>query len=1644
MKKKINKHHIFILTVVLALSVVGIIAWVMLQKSNVFHFGYEVETPVHDSDIAIDENTAIDGKRDEKFWNDNTLVFTETKSGIEVTTWAHLGENGLYLFTETDDTSVYWSKEKQFFENDSVEYYIDPRPEYSMQLDALKSDVKVRTDNIQVRVDTEGRSSTWFGRKTESGYPWVAGDFDVLTASVIDGKSNKKDGAKGYGVETFIPWEAMGLETTPEEIGVMPAFNNVDNREDTARTWFTVKGMNHAAPTSYARVDKDGFVQIGAGLTPQKELTANWKDKAYGSETIALTEVSETNQNPETRGELKAFLGEDGVYFIAAVHDKVLSSGSDSIWSNDGIEIVIDTAVKGDDSCFRDGVFRLAVDIDEGIETDICMDGYGDYVSTRRAVFCKTAISDYTGKSSYGYKNTLVYEVMVPYSSMGLTEKPSKLSFAWAVKSPNETTYIQNRRNGEGKMEGQDWLWSNRHYPLNPGEYYLLTSKGLEGDYTFPTWIAWDKCKVRSQAPTRYDYRGYAADDGLYINMVQYVDKIKFGGVSGTWKNITHIEMELWNGDVGYGWDGTYLAFFPDGSHYINSQVNVTGLEYKCTITDRGEGYKDGFRYELSYEIYLGFENNKENPEDGPYAYVQMMSCTPGESKVGYENSIRVTKDGDRKLWADNCKSYEFREEGIVAMDKEKDPYKFPAWTAWNNCKVRSDAKTRYDYRGRAADEGLYLNMVQYVDNIAHGGTNGTWKDITHIEMELWNGDVGYGWDGTYLAFFPDGSYYINNETNVTALGYNCTITDRGADYTKGYRYKLSYEIYIGFANNVDSEDGPYAYVQMMSCTPGETSEGYENSIQVVKDGDRKLWADDCKSYEFRAAGIVAKDTGEDNKEPEGPAYEFPTWTAWEDLAVRSDVPGRYDYRGFAADDGLYLNVVQYVDNVKQGGVADSWKDITHIEMELWNGDVGYGWDGTYLAFFPDGSHYINSDLNVTALEYKCTVTDRGANYADGYRYELSYEIYLGFENNKAYPEDGPYAFIQFMSHTPGETEDGYEKAETITKDGDRKLWTEESKSVEFRESGAVGKDSVYDTSAYEAKIAQYKQDWKEKGNDGKTTVFIGDSFFDGEFWSTFYDLYWNKDVLRCGVSSSTSYDWEVFTTEFLQYTKPKNIVMHIGTNNIYDDKKDADVTVQALQRLFAYMHETLPETKIYYFGITQRTYDDAKIAIVNEVNAAMQQWCSEKDYITFIGGTVERLTSDMLRDNVHPREDDECNAYEIFVEELAKTDIEIQSKYPEWEECTIRSQAPTRYDYRGYAADDGLYINMVQYVNQIVSGGTGGVWNDITHIEMELWNEFAGYGWGGTYLAFFPDGSYYDNSKDTNQPLNVKYICTITDRGEGYTEGYRYMLSYEIYLGFENNVGSDDGPYAFVQMMSHTPGESDAGYENVITINKDGSGNLWTDICDSYEFGENGIVSRRIDNATSVGSVPEDFPTVADFSTINRDLQSVDPNLYNFQMWTKDDGFYAYFIQKVPSVTLDNENNWLNTHVEMKLSNHCVGYGMDGTYIGLFPDGTYYINSDDNRITSKSLKVNVNSLKSGTKVIEYYFYLGFDNNLENPADGPYAYVKQYQCLPGVDVSNLDSITSITAQGGSDERYLTTGDEVSFQVHSAIDAKMYN
>ena len=215
--------------------------------------------------------------------------------------------------------------------------------------------------------------------------------------------------------------------------------------------------------------------------------------------------------------------------------------------------------------------------------------------------------------------------------------------------------------------------------------------------------------------------------------------------------------------------------------------------------------------------------------------------------------------------------------------------------------------------------------------------------------------------------------------------------------------------------------------------------------------------------------------------------------------------------------------------------------------------------------------------------------------------------------------------------------------------------FTVKAENVDKNAVGSNG-EKKYNPQKYQAKADNRLSQWNTKGNSGKTTVFIGDSFFDTNFWSNFYQTsYPQKDALCLGISATTSYDWESWSSGWLKQTDPKNIVMHMGTNNVYDDGDSVNTAVSSLQRMFTVMHSNLPNAKIYWFGISYRSHNTDKINITRKINEQMKIWCEARDYITYVN-TPDKLTTSMLKDGTHPK----VEYYSVFTSELANTDIEI------------------------------------------------------------------------------------------------------------------------------------------------------------------------------------------------------------------------------------------------------------------------------------------------------------------------------------------------------------------------------------------------
>lgn len=177
------------------------------------------------------------------------------------------------------------------------------------------------------------------------------------------------------------------------------------------------------------------------------------------------------------------------------------------------------------------------------------------------------------------------------------------------------------------------------------------------------------------------------------------------------------------------------------------------------------------------------------------------------------------------------------------------------------------------------------------------------------------------------------------------------------------------------------------------------------------------------------------------------------------------------------------------------------------------------------------------------------------------------------------------------------------------------------------------------------------------------------------------------------------------------------------------------------------------------------------------------------------------------------------------------------------------------------------------------------------------------------------------------------------------------------------------------------------------------------------------------------------EFPELLNFLDVDKNLQSCDPSVYNFQMFARRNGLYFYFVQYLDVVINDNLDSWENTHVEMEIWQADFGYGWDGTYIALFLDNSVYINHTSN-VRTYYLKTFIEENADITK-IEYYFWIEFDNNIMN-YEAPYSYVKQYQFIPNIDINDIPNSKIETR----DTRTLITGYENSWQVHESIDKDM--
>ena len=338
--------------------------------------------------------------------------------------------------------------------------------------------------------------------------------------------------------------------------------------------------------------------------------------------------------------------------------------------------------------------------------------------------------------------------------------------------------------------------------------------------------------------------------------------------------------------------------------------------------------------------------------------------------------------------------------------------------------------------------------------------------------------------------------------------------------------------------------------------------------------------------------------------------------------------------------------------------------------------------------------------------------------------------------------------------------------------------FTVNAQNVDKNAVGSNGEKKYY-ASKYSAKVSNRISQYSSQGTDSKTTVFIGDSFFDTDFWSNFYSAHYpTKDALLLGISATTSYDWETWAQGWLGDISPKNIVMHMGTNNLYDDGDDIEGTVSALERMFTVMHQNLPDTKIYWFGISYRAFNATKISYAKEINKIMEQWCSERDYITYID-TPSQLTNDMLKDSTHPK----LEYYTVFTQALSKTDIQIEGSNMSNSEIKDISYTTSQMIKDGTGNTLIRYKGATLTKNYIIEGKL-----DITKTTTNTHLHFAVFDGTNNRILL------WDNQNDGNFKLAIPYDTVNVPKEDIYkfTSGNTLTLEWKL-------VVTDNDAYFFI-----------------------------------------------------------------------------------------------------------------------------------------------------------------------------------------------------------------------------------------------------
>ena len=159
--------------------------------------------------------------------------------------------------------------------------------------------------------------------------------------------------------------------------------------------------------------------------------------------------------------------------------------------------------------------------------------------------------------------------------------------------------------------------------------------------------------------------------------------------------------------------------------------------------------------------------------------------------------------------------------------------------------------------------------------------------------------------------------------------------------------------------------------------------------------------------------------------------------------------------------------------------------------------------------------------------------------------------------------------------------------------------------------------------------------------------MLIGDSYTDSEFFKKLKASYTGKGLYGRGISGAKASEWLNQYFPNIVASRPDDIIIHIGVNDINGNSDKTGVpTFATLRQLMEKIHESLPTTNIHWITITDNHFEAVYQAGVNPFepgyhycNEQMKALAAEADYLYIIdyAAATEGQISLFLDDGLHP-----------------------------------------------------------------------------------------------------------------------------------------------------------------------------------------------------------------------------------------------------------------------------------------------------------------------------------------------------------------------------------------------------------------------